>query len=151
MFACRFVNNEQISWSAKTQEPSINAWSDSKRASNKSPHAEQYWKNLIGGSKRGARDARPPLGPNSFIFMQFLGNFWSNIRLAPPPWGWRPFLWESWIRHCVNSWRYCGYITLEAKEVLNFKCHKIPDRMRRHWHCLPCLPSQSIQCESADI
>ena len=26
----------------------------------------------IGGSKGGARDARPPPGPNSFIFMQFL-------------------------------------------------------------------------------
>ena len=25
----------------------------------------------IGGSKGGARDARPPWGPNSFIFMQF--------------------------------------------------------------------------------
>ena len=28
--------------------------------------------NFIGGSKGGARDAQPPRGPNSFIFMQFL-------------------------------------------------------------------------------
>ena len=27
----------------------------------------------IGGSKGGARDTRPPGGPNSFIFMQFSG------------------------------------------------------------------------------
>ena len=32
----------------------------------------------IGGSKGGARDARPPLGPNSFIFMQFSGTKLKN-------------------------------------------------------------------------
>ena len=33
----------------------------------------------------GARDARPPLGPNFFIFMQFLWIFGQNNRLVPPP------------------------------------------------------------------
>ena len=32
----------------------------------------------IGGSKGGARDARPPGGPNSFIFMQFSGKKLKN-------------------------------------------------------------------------
>ena len=31
--------------------------------------------NSSGESKGGARDARLPLGPNSFIFMQFSGKF----------------------------------------------------------------------------
>ena len=41
----------------------------------------------IGGS-RGWRQGRapPPLGPNSFIFMQFSVKIWPNNRLAPPPW-----------------------------------------------------------------
>ena len=29
-------------------------------------------------------DAPPPQGPNSFNFMQFLGNFWQNRMLDPP-------------------------------------------------------------------
>ena len=44
---------------------------------------------FIGGSKGGARDVRPP-DPNSVIFMQFLGNFWPNNRLVPPPRGLAP-------------------------------------------------------------
>ena len=46
-----------------------------------------------GGSKGGARDARPPGGPNSFNFMQFLGKFGKIVcwrppgELAPPPRG----------------------------------------------------------------
>ena len=41
----------------------------------------------MGGSRwGGVRDVRPPLGPNSFIFMQFWGIFSPNNRLAPPPW-----------------------------------------------------------------
>ena len=39
----------------------------------------------IGGSK-GAPGTRPPMGSNSFIFIQFSGSFWPNGRLAPPPW-----------------------------------------------------------------
>ena len=33
----------------------------------------------------GARDARSPLRPNFFIFLQFLGKIGQNNRLAPPP------------------------------------------------------------------
>ena len=49
-----------------------------------------FEKKRSGGSKGGARDARPPGGPNSFNFMQFFGNFdttvcWPPWELAPPP------------------------------------------------------------------
>ena len=57
----------------------------------------------IGGSKGGARDVRPSLGPNSFIFMQFLGKFWPINRLVPPPWGLAPLLWE------ILDWPLLGY------------------------------------------
>ena len=37
----------------------------------------------------------PPQAQNSFNFMQFLGIFWQNRMLAPPPPGsWRPHLGE---------------------------------------------------------
>ena len=40
----------------------------------------------IGGSKGGRQGrAPPPLGPNFFNFMQFLGKFGKNNRLVPPP------------------------------------------------------------------
>ena len=56
---------------------------------------------IIGGSKGGggsARDAHPPLGPNSFTFMQFSGKNWSNKNLMPPPWRLAPHPSEkSWI------------------------------------------------------
>ena len=62
-----------------------------------------YWREnrplIIGRSRGGVRDARPPPGrPNSFDFMQFSGKFgvftppWRVH--APPPSG------KSWIRHC---------------------------------------------------
>ena len=38
-------------------------------------------------------DAHPPPVPNSFNFMQFLGNFGKNCMLVPPK-GWRPCLRE---------------------------------------------------------
>ena len=44
----------------------------------------------IGKSKGDARDTCPPLGLNSFIFMQFWGIFWPKNRLAPPVWGLAP-------------------------------------------------------------
>ena len=50
----------------------------------------------IGGSKGGARDARPPGGPNSFIFIQFSAKIRKIIAIlgvGAPPWG------KSWIRH----------------------------------------------------
>ena len=51
----------------------------------------------IGGSKGGARDTPPPRGPNSFNFMQFLGEngqIIASFRVGAPSWG------KSWIRHC---------------------------------------------------
>ena len=39
---------------------------------------------LSGGSKGGARDTRPPGGPNSFNFMQFSGNFGKMVCWRPP-------------------------------------------------------------------
>ena len=51
----------------------------------------------------GARDARPPGGPNSFIFMQFSGTKLKNKSTFGSwrtPWG------KSWIRHCIG---YTGY------------------------------------------
>ena len=55
------------------------------------------------GSKGGARDTRPPppLGPYSFIFMQFLGNFGQIIGFHPHLGSWRPLSWKSWIHHCI--------------------------------------------------
>ena len=52
---------------------------------------------------RGGRRGRaPPGGPNSFDFMQFLGNF-SKIVCWRPPWGvGTPSSGKSWIRHCKS-------------------------------------------------
>ena len=52
------------------------------------------------GGSRGARDAPPPLGLISFIFMQLSAKFWPINKLASLPWGWRPPSRKSWIRHC---------------------------------------------------
>ena len=39
----------------------------------------------IGGSKVGGHEAcAPPVGPISFIFMEFSGKIWPNNRLVPP-------------------------------------------------------------------
>ena len=46
-----------------------------------------------GGSK-GGRKGCPPGGPNSFNFMQFLGNFGKLVCWHPPPGSWRPLLGE---------------------------------------------------------
>ena len=45
---------------------------------------------------RGARGTRPPGGPNSFNFMQFLGKFGKIVCWHPPPplGSWRPLLGE---------------------------------------------------------
>ena len=68
-----------------------------------------HWKNSSsGGSKGGAKDARPPWGPNSFNFMQFLGKF-GKIVCWRPPGSWRPLLGEildpplSSVCHIRNS------------------------------------------------
>ena len=52
----------------------------------------QYY-NLNSGGSKGSREGRPPGGPNSFNFMQFLGKFgkivcWHLPRgVGAPPWG----------------------------------------------------------------
>ena len=54
---------------------------------------------ISGGSKRGARDARPP-GSKFFQFHAVLGKLRQNRTLAPP-WGvGAPSSGKSWIRHC---------------------------------------------------
>ena len=40
-------------------------------------------------------DARPPGGPNSFNFMQFLGKFGKIVCWRPPLESWRPLLGEN--------------------------------------------------------
>ena len=52
---------------------------------------------------RGARGMPPsPGGPNSFNFMQFLGNF-GKIVCWRPPWGvGAPSSGKSWIRYCTR-------------------------------------------------
>ena len=66
----------------------------------------------IGGSKGGARDARPPGGPNSFIFMQFLAKKLQNNSTFG---SWRPLLGEIldpplalgiYSRHTMIDHRY---------------------------------------------
>ena len=98
----------------------------------------------IGGSRGGARDAialqvhlkillwsdpPPPLGPNSFIFMQFSVKIWSYNRLAPPPphlGSWYPLVWEildpplGWgtlLEACGEFWiRPCNAIERELNQ-----------------------------------
>ena len=55
--------------------------------------------------REGARDARPPAGPNSFIFMQFSTKYLQNNRILgvgalPSEKSWIPSE-KSWIRHWV--------------------------------------------------
>ena len=50
------------------------------------PITFEEW-NLSLADLTGGRQGHAPPGPNSFIFMQFLGNVRPNIRLVPPPLG----------------------------------------------------------------
>ena len=49
---------------------------------------------FIGGSKGNARDMRPPLGTNSFNFMQVWGKISQIIAFHINVWSWRPLLGE---------------------------------------------------------
>ena len=63
-------------------------------------------KNCIRGSKRGARDDPPlPLGPISFIFIQFSVKILSNNRFLFHIHGLVPLppSWKSWIHHWITS------------------------------------------------
>ena len=79
---------------------------------------------------RGRRGRGPPLGPNSFIFMQFSGIFWLNNSWHPHLGGWCPSSEKSCIRHCkVQSfllWEM-GYMftlkTINFLSTLSFKLH----------------------------
>ena len=79
-----------------------------------------------GGSKGGARDARPPLAQNFFIFMQFSAKIGQIIGWRPPP----PFgvsapsSEKSWIRHCMG---FCPLLILfefsaPSKKPLRVHC-----------------------------
>ena len=60
-------------------------WSKRGRGSLDRPMTNTYHWRIQGG---GARDARPPGGPNSFIFMQFSAKIWKIIailRVGAPP------------------------------------------------------------------
>ena len=47
-----------------------------------------------GGSKGGREERAPPPGLKFLHFHAVFGKNWPNNRLAPPPWAWRPLLWE---------------------------------------------------------
>ena len=47
-------------------------------------HTEHKGNAISGGSKGDARDVHPPGSPNSFNFMQILGNFGKFICWHPP-------------------------------------------------------------------
>ena len=56
-------------------------------------HSDVYGTEPVADLGGGTRDMRPPGGPNSFNFMQFLGNFGKFVcwcppgELVPPPQG----------------------------------------------------------------
>ena len=58
---------------------------------------------------RGVQGMRTPRGPNSFNFMQFLGNFGKIICWHPPQGVGTPSSGKSWICHCIVS--YCSSST----------------------------------------
>ena len=95
---------------------------------------------FIGGSQGGRQGrAPPPLGPNFFNFMQFLGKIGKNNRLVPPPLqlahpplgnpgsatGITLFgaLSETWIKYCLAtlqmliSWRNPGSTTAREQQI----------------------------------
>ena len=56
-----------------------------------------------------------PRGPNSFHFMQFLGNFGKNVCWRPPGDLAPPTSGKSWIRHCSASKEgNCKYTGIES-------------------------------------
>ena len=93
---------------------------------------------ISGGSKGGARDAPPPGGPNSFIFMQFsakiIGSHTHFGSWRPPPSG------KSWIRH----WKYFAsgvrsiYMERKAKALRVVRVvvnrRSSPNRRCKNWY-----------------
>ena len=85
-----------------------------------------------GGSKGGARDARPPLPRNVFIFMQFSGKIGQIIGWCPPFGVSAPSSGKSWIRHCIafgtrtssavkaSRWDYCEFGNCK---IMLYTCH----------------------------
>ena len=60
-----------------------------------------------------ARDPRSPLGPNSFIFMQFSAKILQNNRLAHPIWSWCPLLGNP-----RSATRYSGFRELSGRFMI---------------------------------
>ena len=56
---------------------------------------------VIGGSEGGVPGARPPMGPNSFIFAHIFTEKCPRQRSTPPQWVHGPPYGTSWIRHCM--------------------------------------------------
>ena len=69
--------------------------------------------NSSGGSKEGRRGRTPPGGPNSFNFMQFLGNF-GKIVCWRPPGSWRPLLGEILDPPLNRVFPYCTKLAMMA-------------------------------------
>ena len=80
-----------------------------------------------GGSKGSARDA-PPGGPNSFNFMQFLGNFCKIVCWRPPLRSWRPLLGEILdpelilVGHCNNLLTVKGVVAQRSVPTKRSYC-----------------------------
>ena len=74
----------------------------------------------------GAHPARaPPRGPKFSQFHAVFRKIWQNHMLAPlPPEGWRPLLWESWIRPWagISVSSLSGYATLKCGHLLISDC-----------------------------
>ena len=76
------------------------------------------------GDPMGRQGCAPPLGPNSFIFMQFSENILSNTFLPQIQGGWRPppRCGKYWIRHCIL------YITV-ALARSSVRVDTLPDQL----------------------
>ena len=79
------------------------------------------FKGALADLRGGARDARPPGGSNSFIFMQFStknGQNNPNLRIGAPPSE------KSWICHWGALWTFKHWLPFKMR-VHNFYCSPI--------------------------
>ena len=71
---------------------------------------------------RGRQGRVPPLGPDSFIFMQFSVKIWPNDRLVPPPWKLanHPPSGKFWIRHWEANLLFGQFFSENSVKMMNF-------------------------------